>query len=280
MNSKIVGFDNTTSTLTEVKVVGNSLQTVGTHDSEMNTSLNNIETTLSSHSGYIDNIEAHHTTTHTKLDLLNTSVQANVPFNPNTPATYTNSRLGTIMTQQVDGTQKTLAFGANDILGNTPRCLTVDANGRLLTYPYEHPSSWTNTHLQTNHSKLDSLVAIHTANYEDVSLVGANNLITIGTQNGTAIDMNGFRHLVIKIRMLAMSGAGYAQNLNVVYSLDDSSYTIDDNEVISLKEHPMNPGEYEGVLRLKDVGFRYVQLMGSARNQNPLSYIINYSRSN
>ena len=91
MNSKIVGFDNTSSTLAEVKVVGNSLQTVGTHDSEMNTSLNNIETTLSSHSGYIDNIEAHHTTTHTKLDLLNTSVQANVPFNPNTPGNYNDS---------------------------------------------------------------------------------------------------------------------------------------------------------------------------------------------
>ena len=53
-----------------------------------------------------------------------------------------------LKTQQTNGTQKTLLVGANDINGGTPhRHLTVDGNGRLLTIPYEHPSSWTNTHL-------------------------------------------------------------------------------------------------------------------------------------
>tara|TARA_R110000803_G_scaffold64117_6_gene124991 strand:+ start:175 stop:735 length:561 start_codon:yes stop_codon:yes gene_type:complete len=43
----------------------------------------------------------------TKLDTLNTSTIANLPFNPNTPSTWTNSRLGTILTQQIDGTHIT-----------------------------------------------------------------------------------------------------------------------------------------------------------------------------
>ena len=49
-----------------------------------------------------------------------------------------------------NGTQKTLLVGANDINGGTPhRHLTIDGNGRLLTYPYEHPNSWTNVRLAT-----------------------------------------------------------------------------------------------------------------------------------
>ena len=43
----------------------------------------------------------------TNIETLNTSTIANIPFNPNTPSTYTNSRLGTILTQQIDGTHIT-----------------------------------------------------------------------------------------------------------------------------------------------------------------------------
>ena len=43
----------------------------------------------------------------TKLDTINTSIIANIPFNPNTPGTWTNTRLGTILTQQIDGTHIT-----------------------------------------------------------------------------------------------------------------------------------------------------------------------------
>ena len=41
----------------------------------------------------------------TAIDTLNGNTP--YPFNPNTPSTWTNTRLGTILTQQVDGTQIT-----------------------------------------------------------------------------------------------------------------------------------------------------------------------------
>ena len=81
----------------------------------------------------------------------------------------------------------TLVFGANDILGDTPRCLTVDGNGRLMTYPYEHPNSWTNTYLedirdQTNHNR-----------QTEVSLLAS---ITLGSSVGsTAIDLDTKQNL-------------------------------------------------------------------------------------
>tara|TARA_R110002033_G_scaffold17460_1_gene47425 strand:+ start:157 stop:678 length:522 start_codon:yes stop_codon:yes gene_type:complete len=81
-------------------------------------------------------------------------------------------------------TQKTLAFGANDTLGNTPRCLTVDGNGRLLTYPYEHPNSWTNTHLS---SIKDSLNSIRGNN--SIYLTSSSQ---IDSQINTSIDLDGY----------------------------------------------------------------------------------------
>ena len=71
-------------------------------DSSGRLEVNNVENeaTLTAIVGYVDEIES-------KLDILNTSTVANIPFNPNTPSTYTNSRLGTILTQQIDGTHIT-----------------------------------------------------------------------------------------------------------------------------------------------------------------------------
>ncbi len=59
MNTRVVGYDDTNTRLVEVKVENHALKVIGNNDAEMNTSLNNIETTLTSHSGYIDEIETH-----------------------------------------------------------------------------------------------------------------------------------------------------------------------------------------------------------------------------
>ena len=59
-----------------------------------------VSTALTALVGYADELES-------KLETLNTSTIANLPFNPNTPSTWTNSRLGTILTQQIDGTHIT-----------------------------------------------------------------------------------------------------------------------------------------------------------------------------
>ena len=55
----------------------------------------------------LDQIKTQTDNVSVKLDTLNTSTIANLPFNPNTPSTWTNSRLGTILTQQIDGTHIT-----------------------------------------------------------------------------------------------------------------------------------------------------------------------------
>jgi len=226
-NLKIVGFNDASTRLTEVKVENHALKVIGSKDTEMNTSLNNIETTLSSHSGYIDEIETHHQTTHTKLDTLNGSltdgtqksllvgandinggtphrhltVDANgrLLVNPlmtttNTHHTTTHTKLDTLNGSLTDGTQKSLVFGANDIAGNTPRCLTVDGNGRLMTYPYEHPSSWTNTHLQTNHTHLQTIIANTNVSRTNGILLNSVSL-PFGTTHITAINASASKHI-------------------------------------------------------------------------------------
>jgi len=73
------------------------------------------------------------------------------------------------------GTLKTLIIGANDINGGTPhRHLTVDGNGRLLTYPYVHPNSLTNTHLASIKDNLNAgVVDVHTFHTSETILGGA-----------------------------------------------------------------------------------------------------------
>jgi len=75
------------------------------------------------------------------------------------------------------GVLETLMIGANDINGGTPhRHLTVDGNGRLLTYPYVHPNSWTNTHLASIKDNLNAgVVDVHTFHTAD-TIVGAATL--------------------------------------------------------------------------------------------------------
>tara|TARA_R110000824_G_scaffold242352_3_gene431048 strand:- start:1737 stop:2582 length:846 start_codon:yes stop_codon:yes gene_type:complete len=111
------------------------------------------------------------------------------------------THLEDIKDKLTDGTQKSLVWGANDILGNTPRCLTVDGNGRLMTYPYEHPSSWTNTHLTdikahhvTAHTHLDN---IHTklSNNIVVNLTGNSAVDGTGSNYHVASSSQGAIHI-------------------------------------------------------------------------------------
>tara|TARA_R110000803_G_scaffold207794_2_gene275972 strand:+ start:503 stop:1237 length:735 start_codon:yes stop_codon:yes gene_type:complete len=192
--TKILALNSTADGYVPIKV-----------DSSGRLEVNNVENeaTLTAIVGYVDEIES-------KLDTLNTSTVANIPFNPNTPSTYTNSRLGTILTQQIDGTQRTACWGADDILGNTPRSLTVDGNGRLMTYPYEHPSSWTNTHLQ-------SIITNQSIRRTDGNLLNVETLTSLELY-ATKIDCSSHSRLRV---------IGTAQSaFNIYGSIDDITYYL------------------------------------------------------
>ena len=93
-----------------------------------------------------------------------------------------------------DGRLECMMLGANDINGGTPhRHLTVDGNGRLLTYPCEHPNSWTNTYLENIRDKLGDATQITrlmandgddgAGTDRDVSCDAAGKLRTVSTPN-------------------------------------------------------------------------------------------------
>tara|TARA_R110000744_G_scaffold37086_4_gene85278 strand:+ start:203 stop:727 length:525 start_codon:yes stop_codon:yes gene_type:complete len=109
-----------------------------------------------------------------------------------------------------EGKMTSLIFGANDTLGNTPRCLTVDGNGRLLTYPYEHPSSWTNTHLQS--------IITNTAINRSSGALMTNEILSGSSIFGTNIDCRNFKNL--RIYGLNLSGHSFF----ILGSQDDTNY--------------------------------------------------------
>ena len=163
------------------------------------TKLSAIQTFLDKDSGtnfHNTNLEAHHLTTHTKL---------------------------------TDGTQKGLVFGANDILGNTPRCLTVDGNGRLMTYPYEHPSSWTNTHLQS--------IITNTGIVRAQGILMSAVALGVGATHGTAIDARTYR----SIRVYGTTVG--AQDFYIMGSQDDTNYYVIKNVF------PISSGEFGELLQ-------------------------------
>ena len=117
-----------------------------------------------------------------------------------------------------------------------------------------------------------------TSTYENVSLTNASALLIYGSSNGTSIDMNGYKHLVIKIKATATTSMGTLQNLRLYYSNDDSDFCL--GEVISLDELPLSATNYQGVIRVQNCGFRYVQLFSVGVSASPTVYSIHYSRSN
>ena len=132
-------------------------------------------------------LKTHDTTIHTKLDTLSATVTG--------------------------GTAKTLIVGANDINGGTPhRHLTVDGNGRLLTYPYEHPSSWTNTHLQT--------IITNTATIRAQGILMTSQLLGTGIIHGTHIDARSYKSIRIFGNTLGMS------DFYIMGSQDDTDYFV------------------------------------------------------
>lgn len=167
-----------------------------------------------------------------------------------------------------NGTQKTLLVGANDINGGTPhRHLTIDGNGRLLTYPYEHPSSWTNVRLAT--------IAENTTPTYEATSVDCSSVAGVGTTSAS-IDMNGKRHLALVIEQTADSGGFTISNLKLQYSLDNTNW-FRSSDNLTLEEQSST--KYVLAHRIENVSFRYVRLEVVAINSNPTTTTLSISRS-
>ena len=115
--------------------------------------------------------------------------------------------------------------------------------------------------------------------YENETLAGANGLTIYGADNGTSIDMNSHRHLVISIEATATTGLSPLNNLMLYVSHDDTNFVIQYG-FIKLYEKPQNNGTYQNTIKIENVGFRYVRLYAHALQGSPTAYSIKYSRSN
>ena len=114
--------------------------------------------------------------------------------------------------------------------------------------------------------------------YENETLTGANSLTIYGSNNGTAIDMLNYRHIVIKVRSTATTALSPLQNLRVYYSMDNADFIM--GEIIEQNELPGIATNYQGMIRLENVGFRYIRLLSIGLKASPTAYYINYSRYN
>ena len=115
-------------------------------------------------------------------------------------------------------------------------------------------------------------------NYEDESL-SISNLTSVNTFSTTHIDMNNFRHIIIMVEMTANTGTFYGtglENLRVAYSLDDADYYL--GEEIALVEK-QTTGTYQGIIRLRDVGARYIKLYSANVGGTPTAYTCEFSRT-
>ena len=132
--------------------------------------------------------------------------------------------------------------------------------------------------LNTSNTNISSIVTATKATRENQTLAGVSALTVYGSNNGTSIDMDGYRHLVIKVRSSATTGSSPLQNLRLYYSLDDSDFTI--GEIVAQNELPGSSGNYQGIVRLENVGFRYIRLFSIGVTASPTAYYVYYSRSN
>ena len=163
---------------------------------------------------------------------------------------------------------KTLLLASNDINGGTPhRHLTIDGNGRLLTYPYEHPNSWTNVRLAT-------IATNTTPTYEDTDL-DVSALGAVGTSSAS-IDMNAMRHLSLMLNQSATAGSGALTNIVLEMSLDNTTW-FRSSAYLSLTE--VSSGVYTLHHKIENVSARYVRLYIASITANPSATTCSFSRS-
>lgn len=116
------------------------------------------------------------------------------------------------------------------------------------------------------------------SSHENQELAGVSGLTVYAANNGTSIDMEGYDHVVIKVRSTATTGTSPLNNIKVYYSLDDSDFTL--GEIIQQNELPGAATNYQGIIRLENVGFRYLRLFAVGVTASPSAYFVNYCRYN
>ena len=103
--------------------------------------------------------------------------------------------------------------------GGVVKKLICDGSGNLQTNVinavYTIPHNSVNAELTpTNSINVKTL-----ATYENETAV-ATGLNVYGANNGTSIDMNGYRNIVIKVRSTATTALSPLQNLRIYYDLE------------------------------------------------------------
>ena len=86
---------------------------------------------------------------------------------------------------------------ANDTLGNTPRHLTIDGNGRTLVTPYENPNSWRTLYLGNIKDNTNILRDV-----ESITTDSAGGALVSTWLSGVAtasVDMVAHKHIQFRV---------------------------------------------------------------------------------
>ena len=133
---------------------------------------------------------------------------------------------------QLTHSQPSLMIGANDTAGGLPhRHATIDGNGRLMTYPYEHPNSWTNVRLegillnQTNGTQISNSVRA----FDAVVVLKDNEAIAGSYTN----DTTGKKGQVVSLQVISHS-ATTAWTCSISQSIDNSNWTTTTDNINSM----------------------------------------------
>lgn len=96
-----------------------------------------------------------------------------------------------------DGRLECMILGANDILGNTPRHLTIDSNGRTLVNNYENPNSWRTLYLGNIKDNTNILRDV-----ENITSDSAGSALSGSLADGVAtasVDMVAHKHIHFRV---------------------------------------------------------------------------------
>lgn len=147
-----------------------------------------------------------------------------------------------------DGRLECMILGANDTAGNTPRHLTIDANGRTLVNPYENPNSWRTLYLGNIKDNTNILrdVSTITTDSSGANLSGALIFNTATASGDLGTTHKGFNILVKDIihsdttrlvlqgshdntnwvnnELLYFATVGVSPDINIIHTVEKSPF--------------------------------------------------------
>tara|TARA_R110002073_G_scaffold158490_1_gene313800 strand:- start:121 stop:801 length:681 start_codon:yes stop_codon:yes gene_type:complete len=148
-----------------------------------------------------------------------------------------------------DGRLECMILGANDTLGNTPRHLTIDGNGRTLTIPYENPNSWRTLYLGNIKDNTNILRNVETITNDSAGgSLGGNFGAGIAT---SSVDMVAHKHI-----QFVITGSNTTNSVIIQGSHDNTNF----NDVIEVYPNSIDSITYTIQHKIINGAYRYYRM--------------------